>query len=78
MDHAAIVSEEPVAYGQPPPEDVLRLVHDTVKNFPECFWSWERDAPIKTREEVREVVRTLRMNGGHRAWWAAQRIHKCL
>jgi hypothetical protein len=80
-----ILREQAATYGATAPEDdmpvaedVSRMAHEAVKNFHECFWWWNAQAPIKTRADVREVIRTLRMGGGHRAWWAAQALHKCL
>ena len=85
MNATTIVQEEPASYGSPLPEDtkpvsveIQRMAHEAVKNFHECFWWWNTESPIITREDVREVIRTLRMGGGHRAWFTAQRIHKCL
>lgn len=54
------------------------MAHEAVRDFQECFWWLNKDAPIVTRDDVREVIRTLRMSGGHRAWWTAQKLHKCL
>lgn len=51
---------------KPVSEEVSRMAHEAVKNFHEYFWWWNMDAPITTRDEVREVIRTLRL-GGHRA-----------
>lgn len=62
----------------PVSEEVSRMVHEAVKNFHECFWRWNVDAPITTRDEVREVIEALRENGGHSAWWTAQAFLKCL
>ncbi len=83
MDGA--VREQPAAYGVTAPEDdtpvsedLSRMAHEAVKNFHECFWWWNAEAPIKTRDDVREVIEALRENGGHRAWWTAQALHKCL
>ena len=83
MDGA--VREQPAAYGVTAPEDdtpvsedLSRMAHEAVKNFHECFWWWNAEAPIKTRDDVREVIEALRENGGHRAWWTAQALHTCL
>jgi len=54
------------------------MAHEAVKNFHECFWWWNAEAPIQTRADVREVIEALRENGGHRAWWTAQALRKCL
>lgn len=76
--------EQPATYGTSASEDstpvsaeLSLMAHEAVKNFHECFWWWNAEAPITTRDDVREVIRTLRM-GGHRAWWAAQSLQKCL
>ena len=77
--------EQPTIYGAqgpedraPVPTDVSRMAHEAVKNFPECFWWWNAEAPITTKADVREVIEALRENGGHRAWWTAQALHQCL
>jgi hypothetical protein len=75
---APAVQDEPVIDDTPVSPEVQRMAQEAVKNFHECFWWWNADAPITTRDDVREVIRTLRMGGGHRAWWAAQALHKCL
>ena len=49
-----------------------------IRQFPECFWFWNRDAAIETVEDARLVVQNLREYGGHRAWREAQRLHACL
>ena len=49
-----------------------------IRQFPECFWFWNRDAAIETAEDARLVVQNLREYGGHRAWREAQRLHACL
>lgn len=85
MEASSTLQEKPATYGVTTPQDedivspeVQRMAHEAVKNFHECFWWWNAEMPIRTREEVREVIRTLRMGGGHRAWWAAQTLQKCL
>lgn len=81
----SVLQEQPAIYGATAPEDstpvseeVSRMAHEAVKNFHECFWWWNAEAPITTRADVRAVVESLRESGGHRAWWTAQAIHKCL
>jgi len=81
----SVLQEQPPIYGAPAPEDdtpvseaVSRMAHEAVKNFHECFWWWNAEAPIHTRADVREVIEALRENGGHRAWWTAQALLKCL
>ena len=49
-----------------------------IRQFPECFWFWNRAAAIETVEDAHLVVRNLREYGGHRAWREAQRLHSCL
>lgn len=49
-----------------------------IRQFPECFWFWNREAAIETVGDARLVVRNLREYGGHRAWHEAQRLHSCL
>jgi hypothetical protein len=49
-----------------------------VRQFPECFWFWNREAAIESAEDARLVVQNLREYGGHRPWREAQRLHACL
>lgn len=49
-----------------------------IRQFPECFWFWDRNTAIETVEDARLVVQNLREYGGHRAWREAQRLHSCL
>lgn len=81
----SVLQEQPVIYGASAPEDdapvseeISRMAHEAVKNFHECFWWWNAEAPIQTRADVCEVIEALRENGGHRAWWTAQALRKCL
>ncbi|MDP1587982.1 MAG: hypothetical protein Q8M07_09580 [Prosthecobacter sp.] len=78
MPASATVQEQAATYGTPPSREVLELAQQAVRDFHECFWWWDEKAEIKTRDEVRQVVENLRKSGGHRAWWTAQKIHKCL
>jgi hypothetical protein len=59
----SVLREQPAAYGVTAPqddtpvsEDLSRMAHEAVKNFHECFWWWNPEALIKTREDVREVI----------------------
>ena len=85
MNSSGTLQEQPAIYGMDEPvdctpvsEETRCLARETIKAFHECFWWRNESAPIATRDDVREIVRTLRMSGGHRAWWAAQKLHKCL
>lgn len=78
MPASAIVQEQAATYGTPPSREVLEMAQQAVRDFHECFWWWDEKAELKTRDEVRQVVENLRKSGGHRAWWTAQKIHKCL
>ena len=49
-----------------------------VTQFPECFWFWRPDARVRSEDDVRLVIRQLRVRGGHDAWLAAQDLHRCL
>jgi hypothetical protein len=49
-----------------------------ISRFPECFWFWRTDAPIRSLDDVRMVVRQLREYGGRDAWLAAQDLARCL
>ena len=59
-------------------EEAAETARALIRQFPECFWFWNRDAAIETVEDARLVVRNLREYGGHRAWREAQRLHSCL
>lgn len=85
MEALSTLQEQPATYDVTTPQesevvspDIQRMAHEAVKNFHECFWWWNPEALITTRADVLEVIRTLRMGGGHRAWWAAQALQKCL
>ncbi|MDB6006816.1 MAG: hypothetical protein JWR15_3803 [Prosthecobacter sp.] len=78
MDSSSLVQEQPASQGIPAPPEVIAMAQQAVHDFHECFWWWDEKAEIKTREEVRTIVENLRKAGGHRAWWTAQKIHKCL
>lgn len=85
MEDTAALREHPAVYCVEAPQDntpvsaeVSSMAYEAVKNFHECFWWWNAEAPITTRADVRAVIESLRESGGHRAWWTAQAIHKCL
>jgi hypothetical protein len=78
MPASATVQEQAATYGTPPSREVLEMAQQAVRDFHECFWWWDEKAELKTRADVRAVVECLRSDGGHRAWWTAQKIHKCL
>ena len=46
--------------------------------FPSAFGSGTRTPGLRHLEDVRLVIEHLREYGGHRAWWAAQELHRCL
>lgn len=58
--------------------EASELAHALVRQFPECFWFCDPDAPRETVEQARLVVLHLREYGGHRAWREAQRLQACL
>lgn len=78
MEASASMQEQPASYGTPVTPEVLEMARQAVRDFHECFWWWDENAELRTREEVRQVIENLRKAGGHRAWWTAQKIHKCL
>jgi hypothetical protein len=85
MNSIGTLQEAPPGYAWVRPDDdapaskeIQQMAHAAVKAFHECFWWWDAEAAIESRGEVRAVIRVLRMAGGHRAWWTAQRISKCL
>ncbi len=59
-------------------KEVSEAARALIRQFPECFWFWNRDAAIESAEDARLVVQNLREYGGHRAWREAQRLHSCL
>lgn len=61
----------------PVSEEALRLAREAVQMFPGCFWFWKDDPVIGTAQDVAEVMRNLRINGGRDAWDMASRIAKC-
>ena len=65
----------------PPPyvsEKALEQARRLVKEFPECFWFRHPEATTDNRDDILLVIRHLREYGGHRAWYAAQDLWKCL
>lgn len=62
----------------PAPPDLVAKATALLRTYPECFWFRHPDARIRHLEDVRLVVEHLREYGGHRAWYAAQDLHRCL
>ncbi len=62
----------------PAPADLIERAAELVRTYPECFWFRHPEARLRHLEDVRLVVEHLREYGGHRAWWAAQELHRCL
>ncbi len=62
----------------PAPPELVERASALVRQYPECFWFRHPDARIRNLEDVRIVIEHLREYGGHRAWWAAQDLHRCL
>jgi hypothetical protein len=60
-----------------PPELAARAAA-LVRQYPECFWYWRPEAPVRSVEDVRLVVRQLREYGGRDAWLAARDLSECL
>ncbi len=60
------------------PPELIERASALVRAYPECFWFWHPQARVRNVEGVRLVVEHLREYGDHRAWWAAQELHKCL
>ena len=59
-------------------EHGFSMAEESVREFPECFWWWNREFKPSSREDIEEIIRVLRTNGGHRAWARAQELHQCL
>jgi hypothetical protein len=62
----------------PVSEEVLVRARAIAGEFPECIWFWHPEYTIKDRGSIVLLIRHLREYGGHRAWWAAQELWKCL
>jgi len=62
----------------PAPPELCERAAALVRSHPECFWFRHPEARIRHLEDVRLVVEHLREYGGHRAWWDAQKLHRCL
>lgn len=62
----------------PAPPELCERAAALVRKHPECFWFWHAEARVRHLEDVRLVVEHLREYGGHRAWWDAQELHRCL
>jgi hypothetical protein len=62
----------------PAPRELIEQAAELVRRFPECFWFRHPEARIRYLEDVRVIVEHLREYGDHRAWRAAQQLHKCL
>ncbi|MBI4324978.1 MAG: hypothetical protein HY674_06905 [Chloroflexi bacterium] len=62
----------------PAPPELVERATALVRTYSECFWFWHPDARVRHLEDVRLVIDHLREYGDHRAWWAAQELHRCL
>jgi hypothetical protein len=62
----------------PAPPELCERAAALVRKHPDCFWFRHPEARIRHLEDVRLVVEHLREYGGHRAWWDAQELHRCL
>jgi hypothetical protein len=62
----------------PAPPELCERAMTLVRSHPECFWFRHPAARIRHLEDVRLVVEHLREYGGHRAWWDAQELQRCL
>jgi hypothetical protein len=62
----------------PAPPELVARASALVRSFPECFWFRHPEARIYYLGDVRLVIEHLREYGGHRAWWSAQELHRCL
>jgi hypothetical protein len=69
---------ESVSTSPDAPADVAARAAALVRQYPECFWYWRPDAPIRSLEDVRLVIRHLREYGGRDAWSAARDLNECL
>jgi hypothetical protein len=68
----------PASTPPPAPPELAARAEALVGQYPECFWYWRPDAPIRSLEDVRLVIRHLREHGGHEAWLAARDLSECL
>ena len=59
-------------------ENGIRSAMEAVRDFPDCFWWWNQEFKPSTRQDIEEIIRSLRTNGGHRAWERAQKLQQCL
>jgi len=62
----------------PAPRELIEQATALLKAYPECFWFWHSEAQVRHLEDVRLVVDHLREYGDRRAWWSAQKLHRCL
>jgi hypothetical protein len=69
---------EPIPAQPDAPPELAALAAALVRQYHECFWYWRPDAPIRSLEDVRLVVRQLRTYGGRDAWLAARDLSACL
>ena len=64
--------------GDPVPAELSALAQLAVKGHIHCFWSWDPEARIVTRDQVCQVIRYLRMYGGWKEWNLARQLQQCL
>ena len=62
----------------PAPPELVERATELVRKHPGCFWFRHPEARMRYVEDVRVVIEHLREYGGHRAWWDAQDLHRCL
>jgi len=78
MSRAKPLEPDDPAVEGPGATELVARAEALVKRFPGCFWFWHPDARIRTRDDVRLVVRHLRDYGDREAWLAAQDLNQCL
>ncbi|HEY0456326.1 MAG TPA: hypothetical protein VGE41_08115 [Verrucomicrobiae bacterium] len=62
----------------PAPAELVEQAAALIQKYPECFWFRHPEARIRHVEDVRLVIQHLREYGGHKAWYDAQELQKCL
>lgn len=63
----------------PAPPELVERAEALVKEYEgRCFWFWHPEARVRYMDDVAMVIRNLREYGNHKAWAAAQELHRCL
>lgn len=63
----------------PAPPELVKRAEALVKEYGgRCFWFRHPEARVRYMDDVELVIHHLREYGNHKAWQAAQELHKCL